>query len=93
MHAVAVINKSHVNPEITQVAKGAAKNSGQAASPRSEKCNAKHRTGKNNPQMDRHAYAIFILVSVIVRHRNLPARVPSDTDPVGDGTSLACKAV
>ncbi len=32
--AVAVISKSHVNPEITQVANGATKNSLHAVSPR-----------------------------------------------------------
>ena len=55
VHAAAVINKSHVNPEITQVAKGAAKNSCHAASPRREKCKPKHRTGKSNPQIDKNA--------------------------------------
>ena len=61
--AAAVINKSHVNPEITQVAKGAAKNSRHAASPRCEQCKPKHRTGKSNPQIDKNAKAIFILIT------------------------------
>jgi len=63
VHAAAVINKSHVNPEITQVAKGAAKNSGHAASPRCEKCKLKHSIGKSNPQIDKNAKAIFILIT------------------------------
>ena len=37
VHAVAVIMRSQLNPEITQVANGAAKNSGQATSPRNAK--------------------------------------------------------
>lgn len=50
--AVAVISKSHVNPEITHVAKGATKNSLHAVSPRPEKCKLKHSTGNRNPATD-----------------------------------------
>ena len=51
--AVAVISKSHVKPEMTQVAKGAEKNSLHAVSPRRVKCKLKHNTGSRNPTTDK----------------------------------------
>ena len=53
---VAVMSKSHVNPEITQVANGAEKNSLHAVSPRLAKCRLKHNTGSRNPATDKVPY-------------------------------------
>lgn len=55
VQAVAVRIKSQLKPAITQVAKGAAKNSAHAESPRYTKWFVKQTTGIENPKTERAA--------------------------------------
>jgi hypothetical protein len=56
VHPVAVSIRSQLNPEITQVAKGAAKNSPHARSPPRVKWTPKQTMGNIKPAIDSAAY-------------------------------------